>query len=121
MKYLITENQYEFLKWGTKPRKDYLEEFGQKLQDLIDENMESILSETNGFDNTDDVADIVVHDVKLGIGNRAYDVEIWAGVYEKESGPYGIQNEILKHIILDIIRKEFGFKCGVDVKMAKMG
>jgi hypothetical protein len=119
MKYIITEEQFEFLNYAVKPRSDKMEDFGYEVQKVIDDNLESILSESN-LEGYDPITDLFIYDIKLGYGNRIYDLVIRAVVDEKPDGKYFANDWILKFIIIDLIKKKFGIKCGVEVELTTL-
>ena len=106
MKYIITEEQFEFLNYAVKPRSDKMEDFGYEVQKVIDDNLESILSESN-LEGYDPITDLFIYDIKLGYGNRIYDLVIRAVVDEKPDGKYFANDWILKFIIIDLIKKKY--------------
>jgi len=119
MKYIITEEQFEFLNYAVGPRSEKMEEFSYEVQDIIDDNLDLILDETN-LGGYDPITDLFIYDIKLGHGNRVYDLTIRAVIDEKSSGKYSVNDEIAKSIIMEIIKKKFGIKCGVDIELTTM-
>lgn len=119
MKYIITEEQFEFLNHAVGPRSEKMEEFSYEVQDIIDDNLDLILGETN-LEGYDPITDLFIYDIKLGHGNRVYDLTIRAVIDEKPSGKYSVNDEIAKFIIMEIIKKKFGIKCGVDIELTTM-
>jgi hypothetical protein len=119
MKYVITEEQFEFLNYAVKSRSEKMEDFGYEVQEVIDDNLESILSESN-LEGYDPITDLFIYDIKLGHGNRVYDLVIRAVVDEKPDGKYFVNDSIIKFIIIDLIKKKFGIKCGVDVELTTL-
>lgn len=115
MKIIITEDQYKFLKYGFLPREEYKEKFANELQELIYENIESILHEINK-DGSISVIDLLVgDDIKLGYGNRAYDLIVYAVVKPNETHRY-FMSFPLDWYIRNMVREKFGFKTSVTIK-----
>ena len=119
MKYIITEEQFEFLNHAVGPRSDKMEEFTYDVQEIIDDNLDYILSESN-FGGNDPITDLFVYDIKLGHGNRVYDLVIRAVVDEKPDGKYFVNYEIAKDMIIKMIKQKFGIKCGVDIEVTTL-
>ncbi len=119
MKYIITEQQYEFLNYAVRQRSEKMEEFTYEVQEIIDDNLDFIFSETN-LEGYDPITDLFVYDIKLGYGNRVYDLVIRAVVDKKPDGKYSVNDEIAKYMIIKMIKKKFGIKCGVDIELATL-
>ena len=119
MKYIITEEQYEFLNHGVRPRTDKMESFGYAVQEIIDDNLNMILGESNK-EGSDSVNDLFVYDIRLGHGNRVYDLVIRAVVDEKPEGKYRVNDEIIKYIIMKLIRAKLGVKIGLDIELTTL-
>ena len=82
---------------------------------IFDDNLENLLSESNkkGYDQ---ITDLFVYDIKLGYGNRVYDLVIRAAVDEKPEGRYFTNDDVIKYNIMRMIKTKFGIKCGVDIQ-----
>lgn len=118
MKYIITEDQYAFLKYGEKPRLDYMEQFQLEIQEIIDNNFDFLLEENNSNDYYNKILDLIVDDdIRLGIGNRGYDIKIWAVVDYNENKKYFINSRIIEYKIREFIREKYGFKTSVKIKL----
>jgi hypothetical protein len=119
MKYVITEQQYEFLNHAVQPRTEKMEEFSYEVQDIIDDNLDTILSKSN-VEGYDPITDLFVYDIKLGHGKRIYDLVIRAVVDEKPDEKYFANDDFIKSIIIRIIKEKFGIKCGVDIELTTL-
>lgn len=119
MRYIITEEQYEFLNHGVKLRTEKMKSFGYAVQEIIDDNLDMILGESNK-EGSDSVNDLFVYDIRLGHGNRVYDLVIRAVVDEKPEGKYRINDEIIKYIIMKLIRTKLGVKIGLDIELTTL-
>ena len=114
MKYIITEDQYKFLKYGFRQRAEYMDDFKQEVQDILEENMESILNEINK-NGTINVLDLMVgDDIKLGYGDRAYDFTVYALVEPNETHRYFMSYPLVSYI-RNMVREKFGFKTSVSI------
>ena len=119
MKYIITEQQYEFLNYAGRQRSEKMEEFTYEVQEIIDDNLDFIFNESN-LEGYDPITDLFVYDIKLGHGNRVYDLVIRAVVDKKPDEKYFANDEIVKYMIIKMIKKKFGIKCGVDVEVTTL-
>lgn len=125
MRILITEDQYDFLKYAYKPRLDYIEEFAEDVQDMIDNNIESLLALNNDIymDDktkvkfTEITALIVDEDITLGIGNRAYDIKIWTLVKKSDKNWYFVNRSGIQWHIREMIKDKYGFKTSVQLEL----
>jgi hypothetical protein len=125
MKYIITENQYNFLRYSSESeRLNYVDTFREELQEMIDKNLNSLLDLNNlslnkkGLKYYTEIFDLIVdEDIRVGVGSRVYDINVWALVKQNERNWFFINSTSIVDRIRNMIFDKYGFKVGLKLTM----